>query len=115
MGVPPAELLATNRAALEVEKERLSRQLAALGGGTNGTDLDHNFADSGQVAAEVGEARSLAGSLEDQLAAVQEALDRIDEGTYAPASSRATARLSSAPVTPPVPGTGRARALPGSR
>ena len=80
--MPPAELLATNRAALEVEKDRLSRQLAALGGGTNGTDLDHNFADSGQVAAEVGEARSLAGSLEDQLAAVQQALDRIDDGTY---------------------------------
>jgi len=80
--VPPAELLATNRAALEREKDRLSRQLAALGGGTNGSDLDHNFADSGQVAAEVGEARSLAGSLEDQLAAVQEALDRIDDGTY---------------------------------
>ena len=80
--MPPAELLATNRAALEVEQERLSRQLAALGGGTNGTDLDHNFADSGQVAAEVGEARSLAGSLEDQLAAVQEALNRIDDGTY---------------------------------
>ena len=79
--MPPAEL-ATNRAALEVEKDRLSRQLAALGGGTNGSDLDHNFADSGQVAAEVGEARSLAGSLEDQLAAVQEALDRIDDGTY---------------------------------
>ncbi|HTN79136.1 MAG TPA: TraR/DksA C4-type zinc finger protein [Acidimicrobiales bacterium] len=80
--MPPAELLATNRAALEREKDRLSRQLAALGGGTNGSDLDHNFADSGQVAAEVGEARSLAGSLEDQLAAVQEALDRIDDGTY---------------------------------
>jgi RNA polymerase-binding transcription factor DksA len=80
--VPPTELLATNRAALEAEKERLSRQLAALGGGTNGSDLDHNFADSGQVAAEVGEARSLAGSLEDQLAAVQQALDRIDDGTY---------------------------------
>jgi len=80
--VPPAELLATNRAALEREKDRLSRQLAALGGGTNGSDLDHNFADSGQVAAEVGEARSLAGSLEDQLAAVQEALARIDDGTY---------------------------------
>ena len=79
--MPPAEL-ATNRAALEVERDRLSRQLAALGGGTNGSDLDHNFADSGQVAAEVGEARSLAGSLEDQLAAVQEALDRIDGGTY---------------------------------
>ena len=80
--MPPAELLATNRAALEAEKDRLSRQLAALGGGTNGSDLDHNFADSGQVAAEVGEARSLASSLEDQLAAVQEALDRIDDGTY---------------------------------
>ena len=34
------------------------------------------------MAAEVGEARSLAGSLEDQLACVQEALDRIDDGTY---------------------------------
>jgi DnaK suppressor protein len=80
--VPPAELLAANRAALEAEQERLSRQLAALGVGTNGSDLDHNFADSGQVAAEVGEARSLAGSLEDQMAAVREALDRLDNGTY---------------------------------
>jgi len=101
--VPPTELLATNRAALEAEKERLSRQLAALGGGTNGSDLDHNFADSGQVAAEVGEARSLAGSLEDQFAAVQQALDRIDDGTYGLCQSCgqpiAEARLEAMPET----------------
>jgi DnaK suppressor protein len=101
--VPPTELLATNRAALEAEKDRLSRQLSALGGGTNGSDLDHNFADSGQVAAEVGEARSLAGSLEDQLAAVQEALDRIDDGTYGLCQSCrqpiAEARLEAMPET----------------
>ena len=101
--MPPTELLATNRAALEAEKERLSRQLAALGGGTNGSDLDHNFADSGQVAAEVGEARSLAGSLEDQFAAVQQALDRIDDGTYGLCQSCgqpiAEARLEAMPET----------------
>ena len=65
--------------------------------------IAHNFADSGQVAAEVGEARSLAGSLEDQLAAVQEALDRIDHGTYGSCQSCGEpigdARLEAMPET----------------
>ena len=100
--MPDAALLDEIRAALETERDNLSRQLASLGAGKTGTDLDHNFADSGAVAAEVGEARSLAGSLEDQLASVEAALSRMDAGTYgrcqACGEAIADARLEAIPA-----------------
>jgi RNA polymerase-binding transcription factor DksA len=73
------EHLASLRAALEDEREQLRRQIADLPGEE---DFDENHADSGQVAAEQGEHRTLAGALGDQLADVEHALARLDEGTY---------------------------------
>jgi RNA polymerase-binding transcription factor DksA len=71
-------LESTVRGPLEQERAHLSEQLAAI----EGTDFDENFADSGQVAAEQGEAMTLAGSLKDQLDDVEGALAKLDEGTY---------------------------------
>lgn len=68
----------TVRASLEGERVQLNEQLTELVGG----EFDENFADSGQVAAEQGEAHALASSLKDQLDAVEQALVKLDEGTY---------------------------------
>ena len=68
----------TVRASLECERMQLNEQLTELDGG----EFDENFADSGQVAAEQGEAHALASSLKDQLDAVEQALVKLDEGTY---------------------------------
>ena len=46
--------------------------------------VDDNFADSGQVAAEQGETQALAAQLRDQLDDVEQALAKLDEGTYGP-------------------------------
>jgi DnaK suppressor protein len=59
-------------------RDHLREQLGELTGGA----FDDNFADSGQVAAEQGENRVLAGRLRDQLDDVERALARIDNGTY---------------------------------
>ena len=71
-------LESTVRGPLEEEREHLSEQLATI----EGRDFDENFADSGQVAAEQGEAKTLAGSLQEQLDDVEAALRKLDEGTY---------------------------------
>jgi DnaK suppressor protein len=68
----------TARASLEEERDQLREQLKE----TDGAAFDENFADSGQVAAEQGEAQALAASLRDQLDAVEQALTKLDEGTY---------------------------------
>jgi DnaK suppressor protein len=68
----------TVRASLEDERAQLSEQLNELAGG----DFDDNFADSAQVAAEQGEVQALAGSLKEQLDAVEGALRKLDDGTY---------------------------------
>ncbi len=68
----------TVRASLEAERTQLNEQLTELDGGA----FDENFADSGQVAAEQGEVHALASSLRDQLDAVEQALVKLDEGTY---------------------------------
>jgi RNA polymerase-binding transcription factor DksA len=74
-----AEALTELRAALEDERDQLRQQIADLPGED---DFDENHADSGQVAAEQGEHRVLAGALGDQLADVEHALAKIDAGTY---------------------------------
>lgn len=75
--------LAVLRASLTEEREQLRRQLVDLGDGVDaGPSFDENFADSGQVAAEQGENRSLAASLRDQLDEVEHALGKFDAGTY---------------------------------
>ncbi|HYI60952.1 MAG TPA: TraR/DksA C4-type zinc finger protein [Acidimicrobiales bacterium] len=70
--------LSTLRDSLEEAEAGLRRQLAELGADA----FDENFADSGQVAAEQGEHRVLAGALSDQLEEVVRALGKIEAGTY---------------------------------
>jgi DnaK suppressor protein len=71
-------LESTVRASLEEDRDQLKEQLSDLTGGS----FDENFADSGQVAAEQGEAQSLAASLREQLDAVENALGKLDDGSY---------------------------------
>jgi DnaK suppressor protein len=81
--VPDESLLTTLRASLEDEQAHLRQQLGELEAGNEASlTFDENFADSGQVAAEQGEAMALAGSLKDQLDDVERALKKMDEGTY---------------------------------
>ena len=71
------------RAELGRERDDLRDRLASLTNeGDAALDFDENFADSGQVAAEQGENLTLAASLQDQLADVEAALVRLDDGTY---------------------------------
>jgi RNA polymerase-binding transcription factor DksA len=71
------------RTTLEGEREHLRAQLNGLDAASDDSpSFDENFADSGQVAAEQGEAMELANRLRDQLADVQRALDKLDAGTY---------------------------------
>jgi DnaK suppressor protein len=74
-----ADLLTELRATLETDRDQLRRQIADL---PKEDDFDENHADSGQVAAEQGEHRALAGALGDQLADVERALAKFDAGTY---------------------------------
>jgi RNA polymerase-binding transcription factor DksA len=68
---------------LEHERSDLRAQLAELGfGDAGGLTYDSNFADSSQVTAERGEAEALAGSLREQLAEVEGAIERLAHGTY---------------------------------
>src|SRR3954452_7448359 len=77
------KVTAAAKAALESERTALLSQLAEFGaGGDTSLTFDENFADSGQVAAEQGETRVLAASLQDQLADVEHALEKIDDGSY---------------------------------
>ena len=92
------------RASLEAERSDLSRQLSELtADGSAAPDFDENFADSGQVAAEMGENLTLAASLRDQLEDVEHALERIDAGTYGTCEVCGTdvtqARLEAMPAT----------------
>jgi DnaK suppressor protein len=81
--VPDESLLTTLRASLEDERSHLRQQLGELEAGNEASlTFDENFADSGQVAAEQGEAMALAGSLKDQLDDVERALKKMDEGKY---------------------------------
>src|SRR3954454_3864198 len=68
------------RAALTAERERVSNELETIGidSGTN----ESGFADSGQVTAERGEGDALVGSLRDPLRGREDALTKIDAGTY---------------------------------
>lgn len=75
--------LSSLRAQLNEERERLAAQIDALvAGGDAGPAFDDNFADSGQVAAEQGENKVLAGQLREQLAEVDHALAKFDDGSY---------------------------------
>ena len=69
---------------LRNERAHLQSQLTELGFADQGSGLnyDSNFADSSQVTAERGEAEALAIKLRETLADVEEALAKLDAGTY---------------------------------
>ncbi len=68
---------------LASERVRLLAQLDELGFGPNGSlTYDTNFADTSQVTAERGEAERLAADLQETLTEVNDALGRIESGTY---------------------------------
>lgn len=77
-----ADTRETLRATLRGERDHIHGQLAEFGVGGDAMDFDENFADSGQVAAEKGEHRVLANSLQDALADVDRALEKLDDGSY---------------------------------
>src|SRR5438034_9699762 len=91
------------RDRLEEERERLRLQLRQLGHGVGGSlDFDENFADSGQVTAERGEVEALVGQLVETLAEIEDALAKLDAGTYGACESChqpiAEARLEAMPA-----------------
>ncbi len=74
----------TQRDELLAERDHLLTQLQHMGRapGTRELDFDEGFADSGQVTAERGEVDALAGSLTENLAEIEDALKKLDAGTY---------------------------------
>lgn len=103
--MPDPDVSAALRASLEEERETLSEQLGEIRGDSpeSGPTFDENFADSGQVAAEQGEVRVVATTLQEQLDDVEHALERLDEGTYGTCETCsqpiAEARLEAMPAT----------------
>jgi DnaK suppressor protein len=74
----------TQRDELLAERDHLLTQLQHMGRGPGNRELDFDegFADSGQVTAERGEVDALAGSLSENLAEIEDALTKLDAGTY---------------------------------
>ena len=72
--------VADQRAVLTAERERVRNELEAIG--VDSSTSDSGFADSGQVTAERGEIDALVGSLQETLSDVDNALTKIDAGTY---------------------------------
>jgi RNA polymerase-binding protein DksA len=71
---------ASYRAALTAERDRVEDQLKELG--IDRSSYDEGFADSGQVTAERGEVEALAGSLRETLQEINDALAKMEAGTY---------------------------------
>ena len=71
------------RASLEQEQSDLRARLAEMGLLSGGElSFDQNFADSSQVTAERGEVEALAGNLRESLSDVEDALAKLDNGTF---------------------------------
>ena len=71
------------RARLQEERDHLRAQLAEFGHGTEGSlAFDDGFADSSQVTAERGEIDALTVQLTETLRDTEDALTKIDDGTY---------------------------------
>lgn len=71
------------KALLEEERADLQAKLTELGFGEGGgLNYDSNFADTSQVTAERGEAEALAAKLQETLAEVERALEKLRNGTY---------------------------------
>lgn len=78
-----ADVFAGQRTILEGEQALLRRRIDELTvGGEIDMDYDDDFSDRGKVAGEIGENLTLAGALRTQLALVDKALSRIDDGSY---------------------------------
>jgi len=94
----------TQRDELQAERDHLLTQLGHMGRapGTSELEFDEGFADSGQVTAERGEVDALAGSLTENLHDVEDALAKLDAGTYGQCedcgSTIAAARLEAVPA-----------------
>jgi DnaK suppressor protein len=73
---------ATQRAQLEEERARIRSQLEQMGHFGTGMSFDEGFADSGQVTAERGEVEALANTLVETLTEIEDALDKMEKGTY---------------------------------
>ena len=71
---------ADRRAQLTAERDRVGRELLALG--VDRGSYDDGFADSGQVTAERGEVDAIVGSLREALLEVDAALGKLEAGTY---------------------------------
>lgn len=80
--MPDQTIPSSVRADLTSERDRLATQIDKLEPSTSEDRVDDNFADLGQVAAEQGENQALAAQLRTELAEVERALQKIDDGTY---------------------------------
>jgi RNA polymerase-binding transcription factor DksA len=79
----PEATQAVLRVQLQEERDRLRAKLGELGlGEKSALDFDGGFADSSQVTAERSELEALAGSLAETLHDIEDALTKMDEGTY---------------------------------
>ncbi len=78
------EQFSTQRDELVAERDHLVTQLRHMGRapGTSELDFDEGFADSGQVTAERGEVDAIAGSLMENLAEIEAALAKLEDGSY---------------------------------
>jgi len=68
------------RAQLKAEHERVAGELRALG--VDRDSYDEGFADTGQVTAERGEVDALVSSLRETLIDIDDALAKLEAGTY---------------------------------
>jgi DnaK suppressor protein len=91
---------ASRRVQLTAERERVNGELRALG--VDRSSYDEGFADSGQVTAERGEVDALLGSLRETLLDIDDALSKLEAGTYGQCESCgdeiADARLEAMPA-----------------
>lgn len=92
------------RKALDAERTTLLRRIDELtAGGEIELDFDSDFADRGQVSAEIGENYILAESLRQQLERVEKAFARLEDGTYGTCevcgNEIGTERLAALPAT----------------
>lgn len=78
----PTSAATDTRASLERERALLAEKVQELDSQGDELDYDDNFADSAQVAAEMGENRVLYDQLRRDLDDIEKALERMDDGTY---------------------------------
>jgi len=99
----PEKVSLAVRAQLEEERDRLRERLHELGPTADSElSFDDGFADTSQVTAERGEIEALASSLGESLHEVEDALTKVEAGTYGSCESCgqaiAAARLEAKPA-----------------